>query len=177
MLVWTNIMAHCCCGQLWVWHMFCGQDLWWAIPLHIYHWSGWDTNWIPTDYMDLRQTHCKQVPDFSGAQGHVVRFGPITDRCALAFVFQVRSLYVPSSTLALKPSVSPPFYPWVTATLWSFMFCQSDILSIEMDENSEWYFFWPRVYWWEKGSQNGKRQLGGRAEIYNLKFAKSVRHF
>ena len=33
-----------CCGQLWVWHMFCGQDLWWVIPLHIFHWSCWDTN-------------------------------------------------------------------------------------------------------------------------------------
>ncbi len=31
-----------CCGQLWVWHMFCGQDLWWTIPLHIFHWSCWD---------------------------------------------------------------------------------------------------------------------------------------
>ncbi len=24
-----------CCGQLWVWHMYCSQDLWWAMPLHI----------------------------------------------------------------------------------------------------------------------------------------------
>ncbi len=30
-----RIMFLACCGQLWVWHMFCGQDLWWAIPLHI----------------------------------------------------------------------------------------------------------------------------------------------
>ncbi len=22
-----------------IWHMFCGQDLWWTIPLHIFHWS------------------------------------------------------------------------------------------------------------------------------------------
>ncbi len=33
-----------CCGQLWVWHIFCGQDLWWTKPLHIFHWSCWDTN-------------------------------------------------------------------------------------------------------------------------------------
>ncbi len=58
--------------------MFCGQDLLWAIPLHIFHRSCWDTIRIPTDHMDLCQTHCKQVPDFSHAQGHVVRFGPIT---------------------------------------------------------------------------------------------------
>ncbi len=58
-------MTHVCC-----------QDLWWAMPLHIFHWSCWDTIWIPTDRMDLCQTHCKQVPDFSRAQGHVVRFGP-----------------------------------------------------------------------------------------------------
>ncbi len=32
-----------CCGQLWVRHMFCGRDLWWIIPLHIFHWSCWDT--------------------------------------------------------------------------------------------------------------------------------------
>ncbi len=24
------------CGQLWVRHMFCGRDLWWTIPLHIF---------------------------------------------------------------------------------------------------------------------------------------------
>ncbi len=58
---WTLLVRLYCCGQLWVWHMFCGQDLWWAIPLHIYHWSCWDTIWIPTDRMDLCQTHCKQV--------------------------------------------------------------------------------------------------------------------
>ncbi len=40
-LAWRAHMCHfssvcLCCGQLWVWHMFCGQDLWWAtIPLHI----------------------------------------------------------------------------------------------------------------------------------------------
>ncbi len=61
-----------CCGQLWAWHMFCGQDLWWTMSLHIFHWSCWDTIWIPTDHMDLCQTHCRQVPDFSCAWGHVV---------------------------------------------------------------------------------------------------------
>ena len=57
-----------CCGQLWVRHMFCGQDLWWTIPLHIFHWSCWDTLWIPNDHMDLCQTPCVQVPDFSRHQ-------------------------------------------------------------------------------------------------------------
>ncbi len=61
-----------CCGQLWVWHMFCGQDLWWAIPLHIFHWSCWDTLWIPNDHMDLSQTPCVQVPEFSRHWGQVV---------------------------------------------------------------------------------------------------------
>ncbi len=37
-----------------------------------FHWSCWDTFWIPTDHMDLCQTHCKQVPDFSRLWGHVV---------------------------------------------------------------------------------------------------------
>ncbi len=29
---------------------------------------------FPIDHMDLCQTHCKQVPDFSRSQGHMVRF-------------------------------------------------------------------------------------------------------
>ena len=61
-----------CCSQLWVWHMFCGQDLWWIIPLHIFHWSCSDTIWIPNDHMDLCQTHCVQVPDFFCLWGHMV---------------------------------------------------------------------------------------------------------
>ena len=55
-----NICGSHCCGQLWVWHMFCGQDLWWTMPLHIFHWSCWDTLWIPKDHMDLCQTPCVQ---------------------------------------------------------------------------------------------------------------------
>ncbi len=88
---WRNNKGTCC-GHLWVWHMFCGQSLWWTIRLHIFHLSCWDTLWIPNDHMDLCQTHCKQVPDFSRAQGHVVRFGPIgsfqfppTDQHGLCF--------------------------------------------------------------------------------------------
>ncbi len=42
-----------CCGQLWVRHMFCGRDLWWTVPLHIFHWSCWETLWSPNDHMDL----------------------------------------------------------------------------------------------------------------------------
>ncbi len=45
-LVWIQAFNYCC-GQLWVWHMFCGQDLWWAIPLHIFHWSCWDRPYPP----------------------------------------------------------------------------------------------------------------------------------
>ncbi len=26
-----GLTGHGCCGQLWVWHMICGQDLWWTI--------------------------------------------------------------------------------------------------------------------------------------------------
>ena len=27
MIMFILIFCNCCCGQLWVWHMFCGQDL------------------------------------------------------------------------------------------------------------------------------------------------------
>ncbi len=30
-----------CCGQLWVWHMFCGVDLWWVMPPNKTHGSYW----------------------------------------------------------------------------------------------------------------------------------------
>ncbi len=52
--------------------MFCGRDLWWTIPLHIFHWSCWDTLWIPNDHMDLCQAPCVQVPVFSRHRGHMV---------------------------------------------------------------------------------------------------------
>ncbi len=29
----------------------------------------WDTIWVSTDHVNLCQAHCKQVPDFSRAQG------------------------------------------------------------------------------------------------------------
>ncbi len=48
------------------------------MPPNKSHGSSWDTIWVPADHVNLCQTHCKQVPDFSRAQGHVVRFGPIT---------------------------------------------------------------------------------------------------
>ena len=60
--------------------------LWWAMPPNKSHRSGWDTIWVPADHVNLCQTHCKQVPDYLR-----VYMG-----CALAIVFQVRSLYVPS---------------------------------------------------------------------------------
>ncbi len=71
-----DMLSSNCCGQLWVWHMFWGQDLWWTIPLHIFHWLCWDATLIPTDHMDHFQTRCKQVPDFSRLRGQVVIIGP-----------------------------------------------------------------------------------------------------
>ncbi len=50
------------CGQLWVRQMFCGRDLWWTIPLHIFHWSCWDTPWIPNNQVYPSQTLSVQVP-------------------------------------------------------------------------------------------------------------------
>ncbi len=32
-----------CCGQLWVWHMFCGKGLWWVMPPNKIHGSHWNT--------------------------------------------------------------------------------------------------------------------------------------
>ncbi len=40
-----------CCGQLWVRDMFCGRDLWWTMPLHIFHWVSIDL-WIPDSEID-----------------------------------------------------------------------------------------------------------------------------
>ncbi len=72
MNLFDNNMCSICCGQLWVRHMFCGRDLWWTIPLHIFHWSCWDTFWIPKDHMDLSQIPCVQVPVVSRYRDHVV---------------------------------------------------------------------------------------------------------
>ena len=55
--------AICCCGQLWVWHMFCGKGLWWVMPPNEIHRSHWNTNGVSIDRMDLCQAHCKQVPE------------------------------------------------------------------------------------------------------------------
>ncbi len=78
-----------CCGELWVRHMFCGRDLWWTILLHIFHWSCWDTLWIPNDHICPSQSTCVQMPVVSSSYLRVYM------GCALAFVWQVRSLYVP----------------------------------------------------------------------------------
>ncbi len=69
--LWSLFHASCC-SQLWVRHMFCGRDLWWTIPLHIFHWSCLDNLWIPNNHMDLCQTLCVQVPVFSPHWGHMV---------------------------------------------------------------------------------------------------------
>ncbi len=61
--------------------MFCGQCLWWAMPPNKNHGSAWNTIWVSTDHMDLCQTHCKQVPDFSCAPGsgqsHMIKVNTI----------------------------------------------------------------------------------------------------
>ena len=66
-----------CYSQLWVWHMFCGQCLWWAMAPNKNHGSSWNTIWVLTDCMGLCQTHCRQMPYFSrapgGGQGHMVK--------------------------------------------------------------------------------------------------------
>ncbi len=38
------------------------SDLWWTIPLHILHWSFWDTLRIPTDQVALARHSGVQVP-------------------------------------------------------------------------------------------------------------------
>ena len=97
-----------CCGQLWVWHMFCGQCLWWVMPPNEIHGSSWNTIRVSIDHMDLCQTHCKQVPDFSRAprsgRGHVgnsqYNWLPLVPTYGSTWVvlwlfLQARSLYVP----------------------------------------------------------------------------------
>ncbi len=77
-----------CCGQLWVWHMFCGKGSWWVIP--------------PTKSMDRIETplrfqsivwtfvrhtvsRCLIFPSAPGSgQGHVGKFLP-TGKHGLCF--------------------------------------------------------------------------------------------
>ncbi len=118
-----------CCGQLWVWHMFCGVGLWWVIPPNKIHGLYWNTAWVSIDPVDLCQTHCKQVPDISSAsKSDQVTWSKWTNRkhcylassssylrvnmgCALAISFQVHSLYVPTLTGHLSGSVSGSMFP------------------------------------------------------------------
>ncbi len=51
----------------WVWHMFFGKGLWWVVPTYKIH-RIWFI-WVSIDPVDLCQTHCKQVPDFSCPAG------------------------------------------------------------------------------------------------------------
>ena len=41
-----NIWNTKCCGQLWVWHMFCRVGLWWAKAPNKIHGSYWNTIWV-----------------------------------------------------------------------------------------------------------------------------------
>ncbi len=68
------------------------------------HGSCWDTIWVPADHVNLSQTHCKQVPDFSRAQG-------------LGFTQVNQSQY------NWLPPVATYGSTWVV--LWLFMYCFS----------------------------------------------------
>ena len=63
----------------------CGRHLWWTIPFHIFDWLFWDTLRIPTDQVALARPSSSYLPVYMS--------------CALAFVLQVRSLYVPWHTV------------------------------------------------------------------------------
>ena len=61
------------------------------------------------------------------------------------------------------------WYTWSQNTLGFFLRFVSKIWMI---------LFWPRVHRWERWSQSGKTLPGGRAEIKNVKYAKSdIFHF
>ncbi len=111
-VLYICVVCPTCCGQLWVRHMFCGRDLWWTIPLHIFHCSCWDTLWIPNDHMDLCQTPCVQVPVFSRHWGHVVNL----DQSQALFQFLPTGLhglcfgYCFSSPLPLRSLTNGPLF-------------------------------------------------------------------
>ncbi len=117
------------------------SNLWWTIPLHILHWSFWDTIGIPTDQVALARHSGVQVPVISrhfwtfqflptGLHGLCFGFcfaGPLPLRSLihgpLIRVLFGKSLVIDYtqkstiSTLALKLSVSAIIYPRWTATL------------------------------------------------------------
>ncbi len=107
-----QIIVHTlCCGQLWVWHMFWSQDLWWAIPLHIYHWSCWDTIWIPTDHMDLFQTHFPRL----GSCGQIWTYGSTWVVLWLFFFFRL----LPLHSLINGPTIGVRFQESLVIRLYS----------------------------------------------------------
>ncbi len=107
---------NCCCGQLWVWHMYYGVGLWWVVPPNKINVSHWNTVWVSIDRLDLCQTHCKQVPDLPAGQYGLcfvlqsAQCGTIYlslgDCNTLAIVFQVCSLYIPTLMVHLSGPVS-----------------------------------------------------------------------
>ena len=51
-----------------------GKGLWWVMLTIRFTGFGWNTMRVSIDHMDLFQTHCKQVPDFScptGSNTHI----------------------------------------------------------------------------------------------------------
>ncbi len=90
------------------------SNLWWTIPFHILHRSFWDTLGIPTDQVALARHSGVQVPvisrhrvtwsfldqlqsSFANQDWYlpVPTYGLRYMGCALAFVLQAHSLYVP----------------------------------------------------------------------------------
>ncbi len=83
------------------------SDLWWTIPLRILLGQFWDTSWIPPDQVSPSQTH--RCPGACGSRqkGHVViSCLRVYMGCALALVFQVRSLNVPCYMVHFQGSIS-----------------------------------------------------------------------
>ncbi len=96
-----------CCGQRWVWHMFCGKGLWWVIPTNkihpigLKHHLGFNRSYGPYGHTVSRCLIFPALPEVKTQSTHVASFSSylrVNMGCALAIVFQVRSLNVPNIT-------------------------------------------------------------------------------
>ncbi len=69
--------------------------------------SDWNTIGVSIDCVDLCQTHCKQVPDFSRPSRRKYHtpssYLRVNMGCALVTLFQVHSLYVPTNDRCGSP--------------------------------------------------------------------------
>ena len=108
-LLWRQLYMYCC-GKSWKWHVL-KTDLWWVRLTALVR-----RVWLKTlkSCLNVRlalcQTHCRQVPVFSRlSKEHAITWSNSATRvmspssclrvnmgCALAILFQVRSLYVPT---------------------------------------------------------------------------------